>query len=105
MKNMYVYILECSDGSYYTGVTNNIERRLWEHEHKENLDCYTATRLPVILKYCAHFYGDPKNAIAFEKRIKGWSRAKKEALMTEDWEKIKELSLNQRKLNELNKKQ
>ena len=37
----YVYILQCKDGSYYTGVTNNIERRLWEHESGYNAGCYT----------------------------------------------------------------
>lgn len=102
---MYVYILECSDGSYYTGVTNDMDRRLFEHQSQEDPNCYTATRLPVALRYCGHFYGNPDNAIAFEKQIKGWSRAKKESLMNEDWDIIKELAMNQRKKNMLNKKQ
>lgn len=103
MKNMYVYILECSDGSYYTGVTNNIERRIWEHENQVDPDCFTATRLPFTIKYVGHFYGNPQIAIDFETQVKGWSRAKKEALMEEDWEQLKMLSMNQRKRNELKK--
>ena len=90
---MYVYILECSDGSYYTGVTNDIERRLWEHQNPEDPKSYTATRLPVSLKYCAEYYS-PKDAIAFEKQIKGWNRKKKEALFgqQENWELITKLA-------------
>lgn len=90
---MYVYILECSDGSYYTGVTNNIERRLWEHQNAEDAESYTATRLPVSLKYCGEYYSS-KNAIAFEKQIKGWSRKKKEALFgqQENWELMAKLA-------------
>lgn len=84
----FVYILECSDGSYYTGVTNNIERRLWEHETGFNTTCYTYKKRPVILKYYIHLT-DVKQAIAWEKQIKGWSRKKKEALFKEDWRKYK----------------
>ena len=87
----YVYILECSDKSYYTGVTNNIERRLWEHETGFNSGCYTFKRRPVVLKYCIHLT-DIKQAIAWEKQLKGWSRKKKEALINEDFELLKELS-------------
>ena len=89
----YVYILECSDKSYYTGVTNNIERRLSEHEDGFNPTCYTFKRRPVKLRYCIHLT-DVKQAIAWEKQIKGWSRKKKEALFNEDWEEIKRLAKN-----------
>ncbi|UAY50663.1 GIY-YIG nuclease family protein [Ferruginibacter albus] len=78
-----VYIVECIDGSYYTGVTNNIERRLWEHNNEENKLSYTYSRRPVVLKYCDRFV-NIKEAIAWEKQIKGWSRKKKEALFRED---------------------
>jgi len=90
---MYVYILECADRSYYTGVTNDIERRLCEHNNAEDSQSYTSSRLPVTLKYCGIFY-DPTNAIAFEKQIKGWSRKKKEALFgtAENWELIQKLA-------------
>ena len=87
----YVYILECSDKSYYTGVTNNLERRLWEHETGFDKSSYTFKRRPVVLKYSMHLT-DVKQAILWEKQVKGWSRKKKEALFTEDWEKIKELA-------------
>ncbi len=96
MKNghhYFVYILACSDGSYYTGVTNNLERRLWEHETGFNAGCYTYKRRPVELKYAIHLT-DVRQAIAWEKQIKGWSRKKKEALFKEDWEEIKKLAKN-----------
>lgn len=89
----YVYILECSDKSYYTGVTNHLERRMWEHETGFDPKCYTFKRKPLILRYSTHVT-DIKQAIAWEKQIKGWSRKKKEALFNEDWEKIKILAKN-----------
>jgi putative endonuclease len=87
----YVYIIECKDGSYYTGVTNNLDRRLWEHNSGYNVGCYTYKRRPVILKYCEHFTYILA-AIAFEKQLKGWSRKKKEALFKGDWEEISRLA-------------
>ena len=89
----YVYILECSDKSYYTGVTNNIDRRLGEHNAGEDESSYTFKRRPVVLKYCEQF-NDIKQAIELEKQIKGWSRKKKEALMQEKWEELIKLSKN-----------
>ncbi|MEP7255507.1 MAG: GIY-YIG nuclease family protein [Ferruginibacter sp.] len=89
--NYFVYIVECKDSSYYTGVTNNLERRLWEHNNDENKLSYTCKRRPVVLKYFQRFQ-DINQAIAWEKQIKGWSRKKKEALFKEDWEEIKRLA-------------
>lgn len=89
----YVYILECSDKSYYTGVTNSLERRLWEHESGFHPGCYTFKRRPLVLKYCIHVT-DVKQAILWKKQIKGWTRKKKEALFKEDWEEIKKLARN-----------
>ncbi len=89
--NYYVYIVQCKDGLYYTGITNNIERRIWEHNTGYNKDCFTFKRKPVELKYYQHFY-DVNNAIAWEKQVKGWSRKKKEALFKDDWDTIKKLS-------------
>jgi len=89
--NYYVYIIECKDRSYYTGITNDIERRLWEHNTGYDSKSYTFTRRPVELKYYEHFH-DVRNAIAREKQIKGWSRKKKEALFENNWEKIKEIA-------------
>ena len=49
--NYSVYILECSDGSYYIGVTNDLDRRLWEHNTGFDIGCYTYSKRPVKLKY------------------------------------------------------
>ncbi len=89
--NYYVYIVQCSDSSYYTGVTNSIERRIAEHNEGIDPDCYTFKRRPVVLKYSEHFF-HIKNAIAWEKQVKGWSRKKKEALFKGDFETIKRLA-------------
>lgn len=80
MKLLYVYILECSDGSYYTGITNNLTRRLEEHQSGRNPDSYTCSRRPVELAFYAEFT-DFYFAIDKEKQIKRWSSAKKKALI------------------------
>ena len=80
-----------ADNSYYTGISNDVERRLAEHMEGKNQDSYTFSRRPLELVYCEYFI-DPKQAIAFEKQVKGWSRAKKEALIAGDWNKIVELA-------------
>ena len=87
----YVYIVECSDKSYYIGVTNDIDRRLWEHNNDEKKTSYTYNRRPVVLRYCETFQY-VQNAIAWEKQLKGWSRKKKEALFRGDWEEIRRLA-------------
>jgi putative endonuclease len=92
-KRYYVYIIECSDSSYYTGVTNNIKKRFREHCRGSVLWSYTATRRPLILRYYME-YGNIVEAIRREKQIKGWTRKKKEALFTHDWETLKKLSAN-----------
>jgi putative endonuclease len=89
--NYFVYIVECSDKSYYTGVTNNLDRRIWEHNNDQNASSYTFKRRPVILKYFQRFQ-DITQAIAWEKQLKGWSRKKKEALFVGDWDEIKKLA-------------
>jgi putative endonuclease len=88
----YAYILECSDGSYYTGSTWNLEKRLWEHENGLGAR-HTAKRLPVKLVYC-EFYDRVENAYRREKQIQGWSRRKKQALMEANQEKLIEFSKN-----------
>ena len=75
----WVYILRCADGSYYTGCTTNLDQRLGEHQAGETSG-YTATRLPVELVYAEEFQAI-HDAIDAERRVKGWSRAKKEALI------------------------
>ncbi len=87
MKQYYVYILECSDGTYYTGVTNNYRRRLQEHEQGIHSDSYTAKRLPFQLAYLETFR-DIRKAIAREKQLKTWSRAKKDALIIKNIDQL-----------------
>ena len=89
--NYSVYILECRDGSYYIGVTNDLERRLWEHDTGFDIGCYTYSKRPVKLKYY-ETTNDIKQAILREKQLKGWSRKKKQALFKEDWDELKRLS-------------
>ena len=89
--NYYVYIIQCADQSYYTGVTNNLESRLWEHQNGINNKCYTYNKRPVQLKY-SELYHIIQDAIAREKQLKGWSRKKKEALFKGDWDEIKKLA-------------
>ena len=91
IHNYFVYILACADKSYYTGVTNDLEVRLAQHNDGENENAYTFDRRPLILKYYQRF-DNINNAIEFEKQLKGWSRKKKEALFAEDWVEIKRLS-------------
>ena len=83
----YVYMLHCADGSYYTGVTNNIERRFEEHNLGLDSKCYTFSRRPLVLKY-AEFCTDINYTIAREKQIKRWSRRKKEALINERYDEL-----------------
>ena len=95
MKNYFVYILKCSDKSYYTGVTNNLEKRLAEHQ-SGMIRGYTSTRLPVKLVYSANF-NNVNEAIRFEKQVKGWNRKKKEALIRGDFDALIQLSKSKTK--------
>ena len=79
MSAGFMYILKCSDGSYYTGSTNDINRRLWEHQNSLGAN-YTKKRLPVDLVYFEE-YSRIDEAFYREKEIQGWSRRKKEALI------------------------
>jgi len=87
----YVYILKCNDDTYYTGITNDVFRRLNEHQSGKYFGSYTYFRLPVELVYYESFT-DPETAIHFEKKIKKWSKAKKEALINEAYHKLPGLS-------------
>ena len=91
---MFVYILECSDHSYYVSVTNDLERRLLEHSAGIDPDSYTANRRPIVLVYYAGFQS-PKAAIQFEKKIKKWSRLKKQALIQDDFAALPNLAKKQ----------
>jgi putative endonuclease len=87
MQLSYVYILKCSDDSYYTGVTSNLEQRLFRHKSGFYPDCYTFKRRPLELVFYAEFT-DINFAIDKEKQIKKWSRLKKEALINGDYDSL-----------------
>lgn len=80
-------MLECSDQSYYVGVTSDLEKRIHEHQHGI-FKGYTSARLPVKLVWSQEFQ-DVNEAIKVEKQIKDWSRAKKKALINNDWDSVK----------------
>ncbi len=88
----YMYILECADGSYYTGSTWNLERRLAEHQSGVGAR-HTAKRLPVRLVYC-EYYDRITDAFQREKQVQGWSRRKKQALIEENADKLVGYSRN-----------
>jgi len=87
-------MLLCSDGSYYVGHTDNIEKRISEHKQGTYRCCYTKSRLPVKTVFVQGF-ATRHEAFVAERQIKKWSRAKKEALSRSDWKKVS--SLAQRK--------
>ena len=87
VRTYYLYLLECNDESYYIGVTNNIDRRMIEHQQGTYPDCYTYTRRPLALKYFLTF-NDINEAIYFEHKIKRWSRAKKESFFEKRWKDL-----------------
>jgi putative endonuclease len=91
VKTYYVYMLQCSDSSFYVGITSNLELRVGQHEFGFDPECYTFTRRPLKLVHSSDFR-NVDDAIAWEKQLKGWSRAKKFALVEGDWRRIHELS-------------
>ena len=94
MKDFFVYILQCSDGSFYTGHTDDLEKRVCEHQ-MNHYECYTSKRLPAHLVFYKTF-GTRYEAIAAERQIKGWSRIKKQALIEGNFNKIHTVSLSRR---------
>jgi putative endonuclease len=87
----WLYILRCADGSYYTGTTRtDMDIRLAQHQ-TGHFGGYTATRRPVVLVYSKYF-DRIVDAIAAERQIKGWSRAKKEALIAGRFDLLRALS-------------
>ena len=87
----YLYILRCADGSYYCGTARQgLERRVTEH-NSGVLGGYTSTRRPAVLVY-SEWFPRITDAIAAERQIKGWSRAKKEALIRGDFGALRALS-------------
>jgi predicted GIY-YIG superfamily endonuclease len=88
--SFWVYILCCADDSYYTGHTDDLEKRIAEHQ-SGTIEGYTSTRLPVKLVFSEQF-SSREEALACEQQIKGWSRKKKEALMRGDWQELTRLA-------------
>ena len=86
-----MYILECSDDTFYVGVTNNVGRRFIEHITGFHDKSYTFSRRPLKLVYCKQF-DSPMKAIKYEKQIKGWTKAKKMALINNDLNLLHELA-------------
>jgi|WetSurMetagenome_2_1015567.scaffolds.fasta_scaffold00480_15 putative endonuclease len=87
----WMYMLECADGSYYTGSTNNLEERLFQHQSGQGAN-HTKKRLPVILVYFEEY---PRIDEAFfrEKQIQGWSRRKKKALINGEYNRLPEFAV------------
>ncbi|WP_347861779.1 GIY-YIG nuclease family protein [Salimicrobium sp. PL1-032A] len=92
MDKHYVYILECSDGTYYTGYTNDLQARIKKHESGEGAK-YTRGRSPFTLMF-SECFASKSAAMKEEYRIKRLSRASKERLIREgiDYEESKEFS-------------
>lgn len=88
----HAYLLRCSDGSYYAGHTEDIEVRIAQHQSGA-FEGYTARRKPVALVWSDNFAAR-EEAFFVERKLKGWSRAKKEALIAGDWELIRVLARN-----------
>jgi len=88
--DFYAYLLRCSDGSYYAGHTDDLDSRIAQHQ-SGTIPGYTQKLRPVELVWAERF-PDRDQAFAAERRIKGWSRAKKEALIQGDWEALRSLS-------------
>jgi len=88
--SFYAYMLRCSDGSYYIGHTDSIERRIAQHQHGE-LPGYTHKRRPVTLMWSQDFPSRIE-ALEAERQLKGWTRVKKEALAAGDWDAVRLLS-------------
>jgi len=86
----WTYILRCADGSYYVGHTDDLETRFAQHQSGQ-LAGYTQTRLPAELVWSEEF-SERHQAFETERRLKGWSRAKKEALISGDWDRVRELA-------------
>jgi len=89
--SFWVYVLRCSDGSYYTGHGDNLDVRLAQHRAGQG-GGYTRDRLPVELMY-SEWFPDRDSSFHAEQRIKNWSRAKKEALFIGDWATVRRMAV------------
>ncbi len=87
----FMYILKCSDGSFYKGSTINLERRLKLHSSGRGAN-YTKNRLPIVLVYTEYFKM-VRDAFQREKQIQGWSYKKKKALIEKNFLELHTLSI------------
>jgi predicted GIY-YIG superfamily endonuclease len=94
MKPFYVYMLRCANKAFYVGHTDDLDRRLAQHNEGMGGE-YTAEHRPVELVWFAEM---PTRHEAFlrERQIKGWTRGKKKALIRGDWERIHDFARRQR---------
>ncbi len=96
--SFWAYLLRCSDGSYYVGTARiDLEVRIAQH-NAGMFGGYTSTRRPVELIFSQHFESIT-DAIEAERQVKGWTRAKKEALIRGDWDRLKVLARRGRNLS------
>ena len=89
--SFWLYILRCSDGSYYVGHTDDLEARLAQHHEGAIASCYTRLKRPLTLEFSEAF-ATRYEALTAERQVKRWTRAKKEALMRRDWEALQALA-------------
>jgi putative endonuclease len=99
----FVYILHCVDGSYYVGMTNDLQTRLNQHNEGAEKNAYTFSRRPVELVWYQEF-DSHDDAFRFEQQIKGWNRKKKEALIQNNWEAVHEIVMGERRRRERGKR-
>lgn len=92
MKPFFTYMLRCADGSFYVGHTDDLDYRIAQNEHGQ-IEGYTSSRRPVMLVWSSEFTTRIE-AIEAERKLKGWSRAKKQALIDGDWQRISKPARN-----------
>jgi len=89
--SFWVYVLRCTDGSYYTGHTDNLEIRIAQHSSGAIPSCYTFSRRPLECVFSQEF-PTREEALASERQVKGWGRKKKEAMIRGDWAEVSRLA-------------
>ena len=89
----YTYMFDCTDGTIYTGHTEDLDVRLWQHQNGYFSNCYTWKRRPVSVLW-SDYFSTRYEALEAERRIKGWTSAKKRALAAGDWARLSMLARN-----------
>ncbi len=89
----WVYMLRCADSSYYVGHSDDLHKRIAQHQQGAIPTCYTFNRRPIELVYSQDCQ-TREETLTLERKIKGWSRAKKTALIMNDWKEVSRLSRN-----------